>query len=223
MTMLKKLKSLFVVEDENAADPSAKTSTSEKVEKSVITTKAINPKEMNISADEKPAEKFVDVLLKAIENGNQEGFDYLEFKQSIQSLEGVNMDAMTRYKSALAMAKTMGASSDKLLKSGEHYLNILKTENKKFAEALRNQETKQISGRKDAVKKIEQTIQEKKKQIARLQKELEENDKELETARKSVEGASEKMEKTKRGFAVAYLSVTSQIEEDIQNIKQYSS
>ena len=119
--MLKKLKSLFFVEDESAAAAQGKSTSSEEkatpeanqssVKKEVSSNKMSNPAAV-------PSKKFIDVLLKAIEANNLEGFDYLEFKQSLQSLTKVEMDEVTRYQSALAMAKTMGANKKSLVSSG---------------------------------------------------------------------------------------------------------
>ena len=71
-------------------------------------------------------DKFTEVLFSAMERDNQEGFDYLEFKQSLRSLEKMPMDEATRYQSALAMAKTLGANPVLLQQSAAHYLNVLK-------------------------------------------------------------------------------------------------
>ena len=54
-----------------------------------------------------------------------EGFDYLEYKQSLQSLEKMNMDNQTRYQSAFAMAQTMGAKAKNLIDSAQYYLKVM--------------------------------------------------------------------------------------------------
>ena len=121
--MLKKLKSLFIVEDESNAK-----GTVEKKEPEVIQDKSKSGEEpipsgdISVPVDDgKIDQKFVDVLLKAIDNQNMEGFDYLEYKQSLQSLSKMDMDESTRYKSAFAMAKTMGATKiQRLTQYPEH-------------------------------------------------------------------------------------------------------
>lgn len=70
--------------------------------------------------------KFVELLLKAIESNNIEGFDYLEYKNSLRSIENVIPDEGVRFKSAFEMAKTMGMTKAKLVESANHYLGVLK-------------------------------------------------------------------------------------------------
>ena len=127
--MLKKLKSLFIVEDEDTkATGNPKASQTPKQETSKPT-----PNQPSVKVDTtptpkgegKPDEKFVNRLLQALEEANLDGFDYLEYKQSLQSIDDMNMDEATMYKSSLAMAKTMGATPEKLVSSAQHYINVL--------------------------------------------------------------------------------------------------
>ena len=92
-----------------------------------------------------------------MEKANIEGFDYLEYKQSLKSLAKMPMDERTRFQSAYAMAQTMGASVGHLIKTAQHYIDILAAEEKKFETALANQKKLQCNyktktERKDAPK-----------------------------------------------------------------------
>lgn len=132
-------------------------------------------------------EKFINRLLGAIEEHNLEGFDYLEYKQALQNLTNVEMDEETKYKSALAMAKTMGANSQNLIESANHYLEGLKTEEDKFLDAFRNQMSRHTDDNKNQLKSLELSISNKKKQIEQLQKEIEAESKALEEKRVNAE------------------------------------
>ncbi|MEE9437807.1 MAG: hypothetical protein V3V14_02325, partial [Saprospiraceae bacterium] len=139
MSMFSKLKNIFVLEDENDTKKAVKVSqekTKEEVKKNTY-----SPPDITISTDSskvspppsgKPNSKFINILLKAVEEGNLDGFDYIEYKTSLQSLSKMEMDEETKFKSALAMAKTMGATKEKLISSSNHYINILKSERTKF-------------------------------------------------------------------------------------------
>jgi len=227
--MLKKLKSLFIVDDESTAkkpkeSPKKKqaiNADSQKTEPKTQTTGA-NP-QMPIPDGGKADPKFVDVLLKAIEANNIDGFDYLEFKQSLQNLSSVEMDEKTKYQSAYAMAKTMGATPGKLVNSARHYVNILKKEETKFAQALQNQRQKQVQEREQGVKSKEKLIVDKQKRIEQLQKEIEADKKSLEQDRAKISQSMAKVEATKQGFINAYNSVLGQIESDIEKMNSYIS
>lgn len=227
--MLKKLKSLFIVEEGNAPKKQAPT-TEEEVKLEVSESELAKANELLEpskpsaavpKADGKPNEKFVDKLLGAIEANNLDGFDYLEFKQSLQSLNKMDMDEATRYQSAMAMAKTMGASEDKILNAAEHYLNILKDEQQKFEVAFKNQESKQITLREQKIKDSEAAIKQKTARIEELKKEIDAAEKQLEVEKQNANQANAKVQATKQGFYNAYHSVVNQIKADVSAIQQY--
>ena len=216
--MLKKLKSLFVVEDETkggsstSSKPISKTS-SEKVNRSTTGSKNITPG--------KPQEKFVNILLEAVEKNNMDGFDYLEYKQSLQSLSSMNMDEATKYKSAFAMASTMGINKAKLIKSVEHYLAVLKAEEVKFNQALTSQINQKVGQRKSDLKSLNDTISHKEKQIKQLTQEIAKHKSDLKGINDEISNAESKVDGTKSSFYGSYQVVSSQMEEDLKKINQY--
>ena len=117
--MLKKLKALFVEEDESTASNDG---ISQKKSGGNVDEKAYAKTEPSIDASsagtERPSKKFIEVLLGALDKNNLKGFDYLEFKQSLQSLAKMPMDEATKYQSAFAMAQTMGATPEKIGSNG---------------------------------------------------------------------------------------------------------
>ena len=103
--MFKNLKSLFIEETE---DGSKKDQTEEieplgKTVKGNASTPTVPVYGMKASPG-KVSTKFMEILFKAMEDNNLDGFDYLEFKQSLKSLEKMPMDETTRFKSAFDMA-----------------------------------------------------------------------------------------------------------------------
>ena len=62
--------------------------------------------------DESQDEKSQQILLKAIKNANQEGFDYLEFLVSVAKLKDMQMDEATALKSAFSTASSFGVTKD---------------------------------------------------------------------------------------------------------------
>lgn len=226
--MLKKLKSLFIVEDENAPvgkqTPNPKQQKQQKSAKTSPKGNTAGPAPVQMPKPGGKADpKFVEVLLKAIEANNLDGFDYLEFKQSLQNLSNVQMDEKTKYQSAFAMAKTMGATPSKLVNSAQHYINVLRKEEAKFIDALKNQRQKQVLDKENGIKQKEQLILEKQKRIEQLQKEIEADKKSLETDRAAINQSMAKVEATKQGFVNAYNSVLGQIQGDIEKLNSYIS
>ena len=217
--MLKKLKSLFIVEveDKKSKKPGQKKEAQQ--EKTVP-----NPPSVSESTTGEPGkvtDKFLDVLFNAMESNNLDGFDYLEFKQSLLSLKKVRMDDETRFKSAYAMAQTMGASVEHLIKTAQHYINVLAKEEKKFETALANQKASRVGSKQQEIKQLEDLIGKKEEQIRMLQKEIAEHHKQVDTLKRVIGDAASKIETTKNNFIASYNTLVGQIYQDIENMKQY--
>lgn len=222
--MFKKIKSIFVIEEQGGAK------VNETIDQQSVTESSPVAKNTNVPSptvarpatptDTRPDAKFTDLLLKAIESNNLEGFDYLEFKNSLKSIEAVIPDEGMRYKSAYEMSKTMGLTKDKLLQSANHYINILATEDKKFKDALANQKAKQIQGRADQLASVEKAIVDKQKMIESLTKEIEGAKSQLEAVRNEINDAVVKIDTTNQQFVASYNLVYGQIAEDIQKINK---
>ena len=228
MSMFKKLKSIFVIEEEGSA-PSQSPRTKKlankgdtaKASSNPNKTEKLNRETVNGGNGAKPENKFVDMLLRSIEANNIEGFDYLEYKQSLQSLVKIESDEAKRYQNAFAMAQTMGLSKKKLNDSIERYLNVLEGEEKKFAEAFEKQKSTQVIEREQNVANLKKSIEAKNEQIKKLHLEIKEAEKELAKVEGKINESLAKVEATKDGFYASYHMVVGQIKSDAENIKKY--
>jgi len=169
------------------------------------------------------SEKFMNILLGAINKNNQEGFDYIEFKQSLKSLASMNMDEQTKIQSAFAMAKTMGATKHKLLETAKYYLGILETESSKFNSAVSNQIAKRVNSKKERQKNIGLSIENKQKQIVQLQKEIEQAEIDRDKTARAIASSETKVLKTKNDFLSTYELLKMKIHKDIELIEKYTS
>ena len=223
--MLKKLINIFVVDDgvEESKDQSAKGAAKDvktsSTKQSGATPPAVPP--TLASRKGKVTNKFLEVLLKAMDKQNLEGFDYLEFKQSLRSLEKMPMDEKTRYQSAFAAAQTMGATPAKLVQAANHYISVLTQEEKKFEKALVNQRSKQIGNKEQQIKQMSLLIKEKSEQIKKLTKEIEQHKKLKDKLTSEISNSSVKVENTKNDFMASYQTLVGQIQADIEKIKTY--
>lgn len=227
--MLNKLKGLFFEDD--GKTPAAETAPQIE-QKQVTESTDTNTKHASsnvpapssrsqVQTSGKPNPKFVEVLLKAIEANNIDGFDYLEFKQSLQNLSKMDMDEATRYKSAFAMAQTMGVSPSKLVNSANHYIGILKKEEVKFQSAMKNQLSKQVTQKQESIKTLQQNLLSKQKQIEKLTQEIEADKEKLNQMKSTIDQSAAKVESTKIGFINAYNNVLGQIKTDVEKINRY--
>ena len=220
--MLKKLKSLFIIEEEvKASSPKSSTSTSNTNSNKGKSSSSTANEDIPVDVQVKAPEKFINSLLSAIEKNNMEGFDYLEFKQSLKSLDGMDMDELTRYNSAFAMAKTMGATKTNLINSAKHYIGILSDEKSKFNDAYQKQKEKQVIAREEKLKSLEASIEKKKAQIKKLQQEIIAAETQLEKKKNEINSAAAKVSKTRDQFFAAHKKVNDQIELDIKRMNKY--
>lgn len=218
--MFKKIKGLFIVEEPGVQgtienDKGRETAVPGTTSESMT----IKPP-VAVSSDAKVDPKFTDLLLRAIESNNMDGFDYLEYKNSLKSIESVIPDEPMRYKSAFEMAKTMGLSKEKLMQSANHYLTVLTSEDKKFKDALENQKAKQIQGRTDQLATIEKAIVDKQKMIDNLTKEIEASKDQLKSVRNEINDAVVKIDVTNQQFMTSYNLVYGTIYSDIEKINK---
>ncbi len=215
--MFKNIKSLFIVEDEV---PNSKQPTPPKASAPAPKTDTVSPAPTPPGTGQVTPE-FTEILFNAMEQANPQGFDYMEFKQSLQSLKKMQMDDPTRYQSAFAMAQTLGATSEKLAQSAQFYMDVLKSEQQKFAEAVNNQRSKLIGNRQQQIDQLGQTIQSKEEQIKRLTQEIEEHRQQTAQLKKEISEATVKVETTQSNFNASYNVLSSQIATDLENMKQF--
>ncbi len=224
--MFDKLKSIFIEDDGTAKKDDPKANAKQQSAKSPTPNKtapqqSTSQKPYTPPTSGQPDEKFVNMLLGAIEKNNVQGFDYLEYKQALQNLSSVQMDEGTRYKSAMAMATTMGATPAILQSSANLYLKVLNEEERKFLEAFQNQTNARVNAQNTEIQTLDKSIKEKTQRIEQLKAEIEAEKKKLEAKKTNINKAADKVTATKDGFYLAYNIVVNQIKQDLANIKKY--
>jgi len=221
--MLKKLRSIFIVdedptsqagnsEQESAID-SAGTSSEPDFENNTRATVKVRGGEVN--------EKFLNVLLDALDKNDLDGFDYLEFKRFLNSLDKVDLDEATRFRTAFATGETMGASKALLVSSTQQYVEILKREEARFEQAVQNQRSKVIDDRQAGIVNLEKVIRERQEQIEKLTKAVVGDKAEIERLKGEITEAQSKIQETAVDFQHAYQHLLGQLNEDLGKIKKY--
>lgn len=215
MSMWKNIKSLFIIEEGVEPEEKAAPEAVPAEEKAPLTQRGA------AEAKGKVTEQFTEVLLRAMSENNIEGFDYLEYKKSLNSLKKMPMDDQTRYQSAFAMAQTMGTTPAQLVQTAQHYIEVLRREEQTFQEALAKQKTVQIESKEQERRKLEEAIKSKAEQIRQLTTEIEAHQKAKAELQKEIDAAAAKVESTKEDFVASFHSLVSQIQADIEHMKQF--
>ena len=219
--MLKNLRSIFIVEEDVPAKSKAASPAPETPVKEQVATPPSSGSTPASSRDGKITEKFTDILLSAMDNADLEGFDYLEYKKSLQSLQKMNMEERTAYQSAFAMAQTMGATPQHLVSTAQHYLKALHEEEQKFEKALTNQQENRIGAKRQEQQTLANTIKEKEAQIKKLQAEIQEHQQKLGKLDGEIKQTDLSIANTKNDFFASYQHLVKQIQGDINKMQEY--
>lgn len=224
--MWKNLKSLFIVEepdkgkksshqskkvppsDDGNKQPTAGTNAGSPPTKSGPVTGAIN-------------DRFVKVLMEAMETANLPGFDYLEYKKALQNLKKMNFTDGVRFQTAYAAAQGMGVTPQQLMDSAQHYLNILAKEEQKFRKALQGQKSQQIKEKEAQLSRLDQQIAAQEAKIKDLQAQIETTKKEQAKLQQTITKSTQKLAATQADFEITYSTIKQGIDQDIESMKSY--
>lgn len=213
--MFKSLKSLFVTTEEEQTAAPAQPSTSS--ETSAIEANTGNEKVTQKSVDN----TILDRLLKAIEDNNQAGFDYLEYRRSLKSLAALPMDEAIKFQSAFATASTMDVTLEKLLASIDFYKKVLLNEDDNFKKASKEQFSVNVEGRLKQKETVNNIIKEKSLSIQKLTEEIRAHQAELGDLNLAIETADAKIKDTTANFNQALEVLISQMDLDAEKLKKY--
>jgi hypothetical protein len=212
--MLKNLKSLFVTTEAEQTVTKSKTPNASE-------NKAPDTQSGNSLASKPVDNTILDKLLLALENNNQAGFDYLEYRRSLKSLAALPMDEPVKFQSAYATASTMGVTLEKLLSSIEFYKKVLRNEEDTFRKASKEQYVVNVENKLKEKEKINIVIKEKSGKIQKLTEEIRVHQSELEEMGKLIETGDAKIRETTGNFDQALQVLISQMELDAEKLKKY--
>lgn len=224
--MWKNLKSYFIVEDEVTKKTKPSSSTGEKA--GAAPAKSAAPQSPAPAPASAPAttegsvnDRFVKVLLEAMEAANLPGFDYLEFKKSLQNLKKMNFTDSVRFQTAFAAAQSMGVTPKQLQDSAQHYLNVLTKEQQKFSKALAGQRAQQISDKETTLQQIDADIERQEAKIKELQATIQKAKAEQTKLRNSIKGSADKLTKTQADFETTLQIIADGIQQDMAHMAEF--
>ena len=238
---LKNLKSLFIIEEEIAPPPPpVKKNTPPQKRKTPPSPDPLSPnkivkQESPVSKAPVPPppppppkknegkvnEKFVDLLLGAMQKNNLDGLDYLEFKESLETLSKMPMDEATRYKSAYAVVKAMGTNVHKLIQTANHYIDILNKEKEAFNGDVLEKMKGKLEDEKKVISLLQKSIKDKRKQIQQLTKDIDNVQRQIIDKTAEIDRYGEEFISIEKDFSVTFKLIKSKIDTDIENMRAY--
>jgi chromosome segregation ATPase len=166
-------------------------------------------------------ERSMESLVGALERENLPGFDYLEFKQSLERLQELNIEEEVAFKSAFATASTMGLTKDKLLKTAAHYKTVLDKEKTSFDAALKKQVKAKVDGKRKEVEMLRTKLTEYEAKIEELQRLKVAAEKTISEADSTIEAAQESINDVHQRFQATLKALHNQIDQDVTDINRF--
>jgi gas vesicle protein len=198
MSKFKSIASLFVnmEEDINESTPVAQT----KSEPTLTPSRPSSEQSVTTNEDVK---KFVEVLTNEIQESNLEGYDYLEFKDSVEELkqEGSSLDEAI--KKVFIVVKSL-TSVKKILDSLNHYKEVIKHNKEDFE--------------KNVASKLTDSIKASEKEYADIQKQLKSLKERSDVLEAEIKDKQITIDKNTVAFNKAYDLIMSNLEEDRKSI-----
>jgi uncharacterized protein (DUF3084 family) len=220
--MLKNLKSLFIVtEEEPKSEENLTQNTSESSKQPIDNKQVVNNNSTPTLNNPVVDENILNKLLQAFENNNQPGFDYMEFRQSLKAMSHLPLDESTKFQTAFATASAIGATQDNLIASINFYKKVLQNEEDSFKKASTDQSIQNIDAKKNELTTFQKNIEEKSAMIQKLTQEIMEHQKKMESINTYIVEAETKISETQNKFKNTVNFIYKQLEDDATKLKTY--
>jgi hypothetical protein len=166
----------------------------------------------------KPLPEHQQYFEKLIDDANRtnplfQGADYKEFIDSKLDIDDIQ-DEELKYKTAFNIFKGGGLTKQKLLSTGQEYLNIVGRDMNAFQSAQALQYQKEVRPK-------EQQIQQKAEELQKLTQRINELKGEINALTQDISLTKEKLNTTRSSFLLAGENKQKEIEADLQKIAKY--
>lgn len=164
-----------------------------------------------------------DALLQSLDENKLAGYDYLKFIAALEEMKSCGGNEESRFKMAYIAAKQLGVDKNQLLKTADHYKQVLQQDSQDFNNDLAQKQTETVGAHEDRIKQIDAAVAERNDQIAKLNAEITQLQQEKGSLSGQVMENRAKLEVRKRSFEVTLAALTSEIDSNTQKINQYIS
>ena len=155
---------------------------------------------------------------KLIDNANLtnsffQGTDFKEFVDSKVDIDDI-ADETLRYKTAFNVLKSTGLTKEKLLATGQEYLNLIGRDLNAFQSAHAQQYKKEVGAKEQLIQKKAEELQVLAQRISALKTEINQLTQDINLTK-------DKLDTTKNSFLLAGEKKQNEIQKELQKIAQY--
>jgi hypothetical protein len=148
-----------------------------------------------------------------VKNPLFQGTDYKEFIDSKTDIDAIS-DEATRYRTAFSVLKRTGLTKERLLSTGQEYINIIGRALNSYQSAYAQQYGKDV-------KQKEQLIQQKAAEMQALNDKINALKVDMKKLSDEIDLSKSKLERSKASFLAAGETKQHEIESELQKIEQY--
>jgi len=160
-------------------------------------------------------------LIKLIEDSNLEGFDYLEFMDSVDKMSAVALPEPDKYRLVFTTAQSFGVTVDTLTQAVEHYLKVLANHKTEFEGHVNSQVGGEVEQRKNRIAALEAETLTLNEQIASISQKIASNTTEASQLSQETIQQELKITQVARDFTATYNHVVSRLTSDKDKISTY--
>jgi len=142
-----------------------------------------------------------------------QGVDYKEFVDSKLDIDDIQDEAI-KYQTAYNVLKSTGLTKEKLLSTGQEYLNLIGRDLNAFQSAHSQQYNKEVRPKEELIQKKAQELQTLTQRLNSLKTEINQISQEITLTK-------DKMNTTKNSFLLAGENKQREIQTELQKIMQY--
>lgn len=158
--------------------------------------------------------KFIDLLESVIEQNNQPGQDYFEFKQAVENMNSLVMDERTKFLTVYQVLSLQGCKKDLLLASLDKYIEIIQHEKASFDEEMKTQYNAKVQTK---LLKAEES----KKELDALTKKLAELNSSILALSQEAQAEEMKIRATESNFKASADVIISEMVSDKEKINNF--
>lgn len=155
-----------------------------------------------------------EMLNQSLQENKLSGFDYLKFICAVDETKTTGVPEEARFKMTFSTAKQLGVDKNGLLKSGQHYIEVLAQDESDFNADCTQYEKNQVQAREAKLSSIETTISSLGQQLAQLNQDHA-------TLTQELQQEKAKLESRKVAFRVTLENIRTTIKSNIDKINQY--
>lgn len=158
--------------------------------------------------------KFIDLLEGIIEQNNQPGQDYFEFKQAVENMNSLPMDEKTKFQTVYSVLSLQGCKKESLVASLDKYIQIIQGEKASFDEEMKSEHVAKVQSK---LAKAEES----KKELETITKRLTELNSSILALSQEAQAEEMKIRATEANFKASADVIISEMISDKEKINNF--